>query len=185
MRNWQVERRLSGPKLSIGDCPGTRPSASGKQRSSCAAPAALTTSPRTSSNDTIAAVGSVSASAIDPPNLRRSREARRSTRGGAVEGSGAPRLGPFFLSHRPLSFWACPGSRLRVPIDCAPPQSPSLCSVLPKTIEIRASRASLAKAVTAENGAGAWLCLFAASYLCSHQVRGHEENERSLVSETH
>jgi len=62
--------------------------------------------------------------------------------------------------------------------------TPSLCSVLPKTIEIPASRASLAKAVTAENGAGAWLCLFAASYLCSHQVRGHEENERILVSET-
>ena len=70
-RNWQVVRRPSRPKLSIGDCPGTRPSASRRQRSSYAAIAGAGTWLRASSNDAIAGAASASANATGQKRRRR------------------------------------------------------------------------------------------------------------------
>src|SRR5208337_559909 len=107
-RNWQAVRRPSRPKPSIGDCPGARPSASLRQRSSYAVTAALTTWLRASSSDAIGDAESVSANGMDRRHLRKSREARSSTKG-CDEGSGALTLGPFFLSR--YSLRCCPVPR--------------------------------------------------------------------------
>ena len=75
-RNWQVVRRPSRPKPSIGDCQGARPSASRRQRSSYAATAALTTWRRASSSDAIGGAEGVSASGTVRRRGRRRRRAR-------------------------------------------------------------------------------------------------------------